>query len=151
MFPPYWLSWAALPCLGPPLDWSNLGIVFLVQWLKKRQRVDLLGVPAWWTLLESPFFFFFFNFFLMFIYLWETEWEWGRGREREGDRIWSRLQTLSCQHRARHGTQTHELWDHDLSQSRMLNQLSHPGAPGVSFQFLPLCRRYQPCLLLGEC
>ena len=30
---------------------------------------------------------------------------------------------------ARCGTRTHELRDHDLSQSRMLNRLSHPGAP----------------------
>ena len=53
----------------------------------------------------------------------------GGGAEREGDRIWSRLQALSCQHRARCGAQTHELWDHDLGQSQTLNQLSHPGAP----------------------
>ena len=30
----------------------------------------------------------------------ETEHEWGRGREREGDRVRSRLQALSHQHRA---------------------------------------------------
>ena len=51
-----------------------------------------------------------------------------RGREREADRIRSRLQALSCQHRARRGARAHRLRDHDLSQSRMLNQLSHPGA-----------------------
>ena len=56
-----------------------------------------------------------------------------RGREREGDRIWSRLQALSCQHRDRRGAQTHKLWDHDLSWSQTLNRLSHPGAPPLVF------------------
>ena len=69
----------------------------------------------------------------MFIYFWERqrEHEQGRGRVRERGRhrIWSRLLALSCQHRARCGAWTHELWDHDLSQSQMLNQLSHPGTP----------------------
>ena len=59
----------------------------------------------------------------------ETEHEQGRGREREGHRIQSRLQALSCQHRARRRAQTHRLQDHDLSRSRTLNQQSHPGAP----------------------
>ena len=49
--------------------------------------------------------------------------------EREGDRIWSRLQAPSCQHRAWHGAWTHEPRDHDLSQSRTLNWLNHLGAP----------------------
>ena len=51
----------------------------------------------------------------------------GRGRERGRHRIITEL--ISCQHRARWGTQTHEPWDHDLSRSWMLNGLSHPGAP----------------------
>ena len=34
---------------------------------------------------------------------------------------------LSAQ--ARHGAGTHKLSDYDLSRSRMLNCLSHPGAP----------------------
>ena len=61
----------------------------------------------------------------MFICSWErqTEHEWGR------DRLWSRLQALSCQHRAWRRTQTHELLDHDLSRSPTLNQLSHPVTP----------------------
>ena len=49
-------------------------------------------------------------------------------RERETQNL-NRLQALSCQHRARRGARTHELWDHDLSLSRTLNRLSHPGAP----------------------
>ena len=65
----------------------------------------------------------------MFIhFLIETDREWGRGRERGRHRIWSRLQALNWQHRARRGARTHELWDHDLSWSRTLNWLSHPGA-----------------------
>ena len=47
----------------------------------------------------------------------------------ERHRIQSRLQALSCQHRAWCGAQTHELWDHDLRQSRTLNWLGHPGTP----------------------
>ena len=68
-------------------------------------------------------------FFLMFIYFWETESEQGRGRERGRHRIRSRLQAPSCQLRAWHRAWTHEVWDHDLSQSRTLNQLSHQGTP----------------------
>ena len=59
----------------------------------------------------------------------ETEHEQGRGRERGRHRIRSGLQALSCQHRARRGAQTREPRDHDLSRSRTLNRLSHPGAP----------------------
>ena len=51
--------------------------------------------------------------------------EAARGRHR----IWSSLQALSCQHRAWHRARTHGPWEHDLSRSRMLNQLSHPGVP----------------------
>ena len=63
----------------------------------------------------------------------ETESEQGRGRERGRLRNRSRLQALSCQHRARHRAQTHRPRDHDLSRSRTLNRLSHPGAPGKFF------------------
>ena len=46
----------------------------------------------------------------MFIYYWEieTEHEQGRGRQRGRHRIRSRLQALSCQHRAWRGARTHE-------------------------------------------
>ena len=72
-----------------------------------------------------------YKFFLMFLFIFETEREHkqGRGRERGRHRIRSRLQALSCQHRARRGARTHRPWDHDLSRSRTLNRLSHPGAP----------------------
>ena len=73
---------------------------------------------------------FFFLFFLnVFIYI---EGERRGGEEQRGrHRIQCRLQSLNCQHRARCGAQTHELWDHDLSQGRTLNRLSHPGTPVV--------------------
>ena len=58
-----------------------------------------------------------------------------RGAEREGNTESETGSRLSCQHRAWCGAQTHESWDHDLSQSRMLNQLSHLGAP----RFLKYC------------
>ena len=69
--------------------------------------------------------------FILFLRETETECKWVRGRERGRQRIGSRLQALSCQHRAWCGAQTHELWDHDLSCSRTLNRPSHPGALSV--------------------
>ena len=77
-------------------------------------------------------FLFFLNVYL-FLRQRETEGEWGRGRERGRHRIRSRLQALSCQHSARHGARTHRPRDQDLSQSRTLNRLSHPGAPLIAF------------------
>ena len=70
----------------------------------------------------------FFKNVLMFIFLTqrETDYEW-RGAERGRHRILSRLHALSCLHRAQRGARTHGLPDHDLSQSRTLNQPSHPG------------------------
>ena len=53
-------------------------------------------------------------------------------RERETQNQ-SRLHALSCQHRARRGARTREPRDHDLSQSRTLNRLSHSGAPQREF------------------
>ena len=99
--------------------------------------------------------FFCFGLFCFNVYLFlrqrETEHERGRGRERGRHRIGSRLQALSRQHRAQRGARTHRLRDRDLSWSRTLNQLSHPGAPrpwflrgcdlqcarAVSFQHVP--------------
>ena len=71
---------------------------------------------------------FFFNVYL-FLRQRETEHEQGRGRERGRHWIWNRLQALSCQPRARRGAWTHGPGDRDLSWSRTLNRLSHPGAP----------------------
>ena len=51
-------------------------------------------------------FFFFFYILLIFERERKTEHKWGRGRERGRHRIPSRLQALSCQHRARRRAQT---------------------------------------------
>ena len=51
----------------------------------------------------------------------------GQGRERGRPWIWSRLQALSCQHRARCEVWTHRPQDHDLRCSRPPNWLSYPG------------------------
>ena len=99
--------------------------VFLQYWLWS------LLFHSWFYLFGSFLFSFFLNFFFnvyLFLRQRETEHEWGRVRERGRHRIRSRLQALSCQHRARRGALTHEPWDHDLSWSRMLNRLSHPDA-----------------------
>ena len=75
-------------------------------------------------------FIYIFKCFLMFIFETETECKLGRAeREKGRHRIWSRLQALSCQHRARRGARTHKPRDHDLSQSRTLIHLSYPSAP----------------------
>ena len=79
-------------------------------------------------------------FFLIYIYFWErdrqTKHEQGKDRDRGRHRIQSRLQALSCQHRAWCGAWTHEPWHHDLSRSRMLNRLSYLGTP-LYFFILP--------------
>ena len=64
----------------------------------------------------------------VYIYFWERQSMSGEGTEREGDRIWSRLQASSCQHRAQHRAWTHEPWHHNLSRSRTLNRPGHPSA-----------------------
>ena len=61
----------------------------------------------------------------------ERECEPGRGRERGRHGIQSRLLAVGCPHRAPHRARTQEPRDHDLSQSQMLNRLSHPGAHQV--------------------
>ena len=53
----------------------------------------------------------------------EKEQAWVGEGQRGRHRTWSRLQALSYQHRAWWGAQTHEPWDHDLSQSRILKVL----------------------------
>ena len=59
------------------------------------------------------------------MFILETDTVWVGEGQREGDTE----SEAGCQHRARHGTWTHELWDHDLSWSQTLNRLSHTGAP----------------------
>ena len=54
----------------------------------------------------------------------------GRGRDRETQNP-EQLQALRCQHRVRCGARTHEPEDRDLSRSRPLNRVSHPGASQI--------------------
>ena len=82
--------------------------------------LSLPTLPSIMSLCLLNTFSFFFNVY-SFLRVRETEHERGRGRERGRHRIGSRLQALSSQHRARRGAQTHELRDHDLSQSWTLN------------------------------
>ena len=127
-------------------DSSCKGIGFLESFFfsPKNQTLALIifSVALWcvpFTLLITLIFYssaftgfllLFFWIFNVFIYFWrretETEHERGRSRERGRHRIWSRLQALSHQHRARRRARTHKLWDHDLSRSWTLNRLSHP-------------------------
>ena len=79
----------------------------------------------------------------MCIYFWERQSVSRGGLEREEDRIQSRLQALSYQHRAQCGAPTHELWDHDLTWSRTLNWPNHPGTPQNNVFF-------NVCLFLRE-
>ena len=101
--------------------------------LERTAVVDILAQScAYW---EGPSFFFL--CFYLFLRQTETEHEQGRGRERGRHRIRSGLQAPSCQHRARRGARTHELWDRDPSRSRTPNRLSHPGAPVRLFLIMP--------------
>ena len=76
-------------------------------------------------------------------FIYERERQTDRQTNQRGrHRIWSRLQALSCQHRAQCRARTHEPWHHDLSQSRTLNLLSHLGAtqvPQEDFAFRQTC------------
>ena len=117
-------------------------------WAQKALAVDhragktKQGFNSWVSKIVTAWCLYFIaNFFLLLFFLHlfiferqrETEHEQGRGRERGRHRIRSRLQALGCQHRAQYGARTHEPWDHDLSRSRTLNRLSHPGTPIANF------------------
>ena len=100
---------------------------WIMTWAKiKSQLANHLSHPG-----DPNLYFIFFNFFNVYLFLRqrETEHEQGKGRERGRHRIRSRLQALSHQPRARRGARTHGPWDCDLSWSRTLYRLSHPGAP----------------------
>ena len=87
------------------------------------------------TFIENCTIFLWTLFFLMFTHVWKTETEHERGgAERGRHRIRSRLQALNCQHRAGHRAQTHEPWDHDLSRSWSLKQMSYLGTPLADFK-----------------
>ena len=149
MLPIY--EWGNLPSLStsPVLilafhwGWASQGLNTLTSrcrpwgllngaWEKRRQEKGWVVRLGWER--TDDFFKKIFN-----VYFWEreteTEHELGRGRERGRHRSQSRLQALSCQHRAQYRARTHKRWDLDLSQSWTLNRLSHPGALGGSILF----------------
>ena len=89
--------------------------------------------------------FLFFVCFLMFTLFWGSEGDraWAvRGRENGRHQIQIRLQALSCQHRARHGAQTYEPWDHDLSWTNW----AQPTEPPSHHKALEQCMisRFRP-------
>ena len=74
----------------------------------------------------------------MFIDFWERKRDraWAGEGERERDsesEAGSRLWAVTTEPNTG-GAWTHKPWDHDLSGSQILNQLSHPGAPDVYFK-----------------
>ena len=89
---------------------------------------------------------------MLFFFLREREREEAKEREsptrgREGEReagltqsrAWAHLRWCSPETAIKTtlwGAQTHEPWDYDLSQSLMLNRLSHPGAPKSMLLYL---------------
>ena len=109
------------------VTWAEVGR--LTHWATQAP-LELNFYFIWFYFILFYFILFYFILFqCLFIFETETEHEWGRGRERGRHRIGSRLQALSHQLRAQHGAWTHGPWDRDLSWSRTLNRLSHPGAP----------------------
>ena len=85
--------------------------------------------PTW------AFLFFFYYFFHFYMYLFLRD----RAQVGEGQRkreTQNRKQAPGCEpsaHRARRGARTHGPRDRDLSRSRTLNRLRHPGAPRLFF------------------
>ena len=143
--------------------WETSQMLHIFKWCKmfpvtfQTSDVAVIALLQMWKRKICEISLFFFSFFKwLFIFQRERDrererqCERGKGRQRRRHRIWSRLPALSCQHRARHGAWIHKLRDHDLSQSRRPNWLSHPGAQVIWLQlrsFLtnywrsPICRR----------
>ena len=72
------------------------------------------------------------HFFIFFNGLFIFERNSTSGAQRWG---WTEdpKQAPRWQQRARRGAQTHGPWEHDLSQGRVLNRMSDPGAPKILF------------------
>ena len=89
----------------------------------------------------------------VFIYFWDRKHKMERGRERgRQEPKWA----LHEQQRAQCEALTQEPWDHGMSWSRMLDQLSHPGAPAPCWVLIgePWCcfgrKVYFLCLFLAQ-
>ena len=74
----------------------------------------------------------------MFVYFWEKE---NAQKEQRESKTENPKQASRWQGKAWCGAWTHQQWDRHLSQSRIFNQLSHPGAPPlpilIGFLFNP--------------
>ena len=93
-------------------------------------RMDIVSAEMKTTFTSlSIFFLIFFN---VYLFLRQRQGMNRGGSERGRHRNWNKLQALSDQHRAQRGAWTHGQRDHDLSRSRPLNRLSHPGTPSLS-------------------
>ena len=117
--------------------WYFIHFAFLWGFIHKIMLPDESEDLAYF-LFVSLFIYLFFKFLKMFYFIFERESTRSqagqRGKREKGrHRIRSKLQALSCQHRAQCRAWTHELQDHDLSQSRSLDQLSHPGTLSMWF------------------
>ena len=120
-------------------------------------RSALVGMSTWWCKVSSLYFenlnSFFFSFFFsknfLNVYFWDREKDrvWVGEGQRGRHKIRNRLQALSHQHSALCGAWTHKWQDHDLSWSRMLNWLSHAGAP----EFLIFHKQWQHFLQVVMC
>ena len=83
--------------------------------LMPKMTFHFLHLPNLWTSFLLKNFFNIYSFLRHRVQAREGQRETGRPR------IWSRIQALSCQHRAQHGARTHELWDHDLNWNQTPN------------------------------
>ena len=94
-FPPFTLLSFSFSCFG------FISLSGYYWWcLRLWQRLSLASLSCHCTFYPSKQSTFFFNDYLFFERQRETEHEWGRSREGGRHRIPSRLQALSCQHRA---------------------------------------------------
>ena len=110
--PPRPLSQTPIPGHRPTCCFVNSCSIFMLTLVPSCMRF-----PAKNGFLSPGSFFSFFLNVYLFLRDRETEREQGRNSETGRHRIQSRLQALSCQHRARPGARTHGPRGHDLSRS----------------------------------
>ena len=72
------------------------------------------------------------SFFFKHSFKRERQCEWGRGRERETQNLKQAPGSELVSTEPSVGLELMSLWDHDLSWSRTLNPLNHPGARRIS-------------------
>ena len=135
--PPSSFHYHCHPCVGraPRGPWGKSQPIYKCPFSFHHNRPDILQLAFYLKKI------FFFNVYL-FLRQRETQHEQGRGRERGKHRIWSRLQALSCQHRARRGARAHGWQDRDLSRSWPLNRLSHPGTPRARLSMRAMTKNF---------